>query len=172
MMAWSCGSSPVRPPAHRRPRVKDHSRRRGHGKRCARLVAVAGFRLPPAGLATPLAFAAGFCRAAGVSGRRAAALMVVVEELATNALSHGSRGRRPLLLGLSLRRAGGRLELRYEDDGRAFDPRAAASVVNPSGQGDTRPPGGFGLHLVRALTVDRRYEYRGGRNRLVLALRP
>ena len=132
------------------------------------LSADASFVLDTPSLAALTGFVEGFCRDAGVDRELALKLMLVVEELAANGLCHGRRGAAPLRVRLGLRQEGRRLEIRYEDDAAPFDPLREAPVAVVRGDALSRPVGGLGVHLVRAFTDAARYEYRDGRNRLVL----
>ena len=62
---------------------------------------------------------------------------------------------------------GDHVVLRFEDDGRAFDPLAAEPPkldVPP----EQRPIGGLGIHLVRKIADALEYERKDGRNRLTV----
>jgi anti-sigma regulatory factor (Ser/Thr protein kinase) len=58
---------------------------------------------------------------------------------------------------------GSRLEIEFIDDGCAFDPFA---VVPPDLDEplEARPVGGLGLHILRSMTDDSRYERRNETN--------
>lgn len=94
-------------------------------------------------------------------------LLVVVDEVVSNALHYGGVARGALELDIRASITGGVLELRIADNGLPFDPLAAAApALDPPLA--TRPAGGLGIHLVRALTDTQRYTREGGRNVLVL----
>lgn len=135
------------------------------------LSAVADFALDLADLGALVQFVEGFCHDGGIDRELALKLVLVVEELATNALRHGRSGDAPLGVRLQLSRHGGLLELRYEDDGPPFDPLREAPLAATEGDALARPVGGLGVHLVRSLTDAQRYSYRDGRNCLVLEKR-
>lgn len=104
----------------------------------------------------------------GLGPRAAHRLAVVCEELATNVAAHGKGGsggaRR---IAIALRRIGPALHLLVEDDGPPFDPlrRAVPDTAAPL---ETREAGGLGVHLVRTMGRDLRYERVGPLNRLRL----
>ena len=95
---------------------------------------------------------------------------LVVEEIITNlikyAWSDGSEHR--IVLGLD--EDDGRLVLRFEDDGRPFDPRTAPEpplAATLEGQ----EPRGLGLRLVRRVAERVDYHREAGVNRLAVRLR-
>jgi serine/threonine-protein kinase RsbW len=99
-------------------------------------------------------------------------LVLVLEELFTNTVTHGYAGddRGPIRVALASR--GGNVEVTYEDAGPAFDPfdpRAGAPPTLPPLSG---APGGLGLALVRGLAVAPRYVRVDERNRITLTVPP
>ena len=94
-------------------------------------------------------------------------LLVVVDEIVSNALKYGGVERAALELDIRVSISGGVLELRIADNGLPFDPLAAAAPALDQPLA-IRPAGGLGIHLVRALTDSQRYVRAGGRNVLVL----
>ena len=97
-------------------------------------------------------------------------LHLIVEELLTNLLKYGYDFGRMGEAELSFRRDGDRMILTVIDDGRAFDPLAAPppDLDQPV---EDRPIGGLGLHLIRSLAEEARYERIAGRNHLTLTRR-
>jgi anti-sigma regulatory factor (Ser/Thr protein kinase) len=95
-----------------------------------------------------------------------------LEEVFINVVTHGLASAdmvdAPVTVDLCL--ADGSLELVVEDPGPAFDPLATAPVDTTTGM-DTRLMGGLGIHLVRTMLDDVRYERIDGRNRLVMVAR-
>lgn len=92
-----------------------------------------------------------------------------LEEIYANAVTHGAEGRDPdvTTVTVDLRLSGRRLELTVEDEGPPFDP-LTAPPPDLTTTLDRRRPGGLGIHLVRKLMDDVRYERRDDRNRLLL----
>ncbi len=68
-------------------------------------------------------------------------------------------GRAEIVLALD----GSRLEIEFIDDGCEFDP-LAGPPPNLEAPLETRTPGGLGLHILRSLTDEARYERRNGHN--------
>jgi serine/threonine-protein kinase RsbW len=100
---------------------------------------------------------------AGLAPRTAHRLAVVCEELAANVAGHGAAGPSGAsYVAVALRRRGSALHLLVEDDGTPFDPlgRAAPDTAAPLA---TREAGGLGVHLVRTLARDMRYDGRAHR---------
>lgn len=95
------------------------------------------------------------------------AVELVLEEWASNAFRHGGATR--VAVEPDLRDAAD-IGLRFEDDGRPFDPVAAAAVRLPSSIDDAQP-GGLGLHLMRQYVSEWRHERCDGRNRLSVKIR-
>ena len=95
-----------------------------------------------------------------------------LEEVFINVVTHGlasvEMGNAPVTVDLRLQ--DGSLELGVEDSGPAFDPLAQGPVDTTSGMA-TRQMGGLGIHLVRTMLDDVRYERVGDRNRLVMVAR-
>lgn len=92
---------------------------------------------------------------------------LALEELATNAATHGGGAR---VVRVECRATPEELLVVVEDDGLAFDPRLAPSPdldVPP----EDRSPGGLGIHLLRELSDRFDYERSDGRNRVTLARR-
>ena len=98
-------------------------------------------------------------------------LLVILEELFTNAVTHGhgphsADGNITVALGWRT----GRLRISFVDDGPPFDP-LAFSAPDLDAAGEERPIGGLGIHLVRSLVDQARYRREGGRNHLRLVRR-
>jgi serine/threonine-protein kinase RsbW len=116
-------------------------------------------------------FAENFACRCGLPDPERARLLVVLEELFTNAVRYGypdaaSDGR--IEVALAAKR--GRIQIDFSDDGAPFDPLAERSpeLDRPPAE---RPLGGLGLHIMRSLVDEARYRRDGGRNRLTLVRR-
>lgn len=128
--------------------------------------------LEPGGNPGPIVIAAmavaeEFADETGLAPQDGARLAVVVEELISNALRHGSASAR-IRLHLTLVVDPGGVALAIEDDGLAFDPTRIRSFSGP----DPVTGGGVGLALVQAWADDFVYRRAEGRNRVSLILRP
>jgi anti-sigma regulatory factor (Ser/Thr protein kinase) len=98
-----------------------------------------------------------------------ARVSIVLEELLTNTVKYGypapdCRGR----VEISLEFVEARLTIQFIDDAQEFDPFAVA-LPEVSDDTDSRPVGGLGLLVVRALADERRYQRDSGRNVIFLA---
>jgi anti-sigma regulatory factor (Ser/Thr protein kinase) len=120
------------------------------------------------GVRAAVAFADRFAAANRMAAEEQAHLRLIIEELLTNLVKYGyphptSRGGASIALAVER----DRLRLDMVDDGVAFDPLAVATpdLDLPVEQ---RAVGGLGLHLVRSLAAEARYERADGRNRLTL----
>ncbi len=97
-------------------------------------------------------------------------VVLAVDELATNIMLHGYRGR-PGPIEVTMRATGGDLVVRLRDQAPHFDP---TQVPPPdlSSPIEERPIGGVGLHLVRHMVDELRYRpLRGGGNEVTLVKR-
>jgi len=107
-----------------------------------------------------------FADRAGLSPRAAQSLALVAEELAANVAMHAAGARR---IRVEADRRGDSVSLLVEDDGPAFDPLSAEAPDLEAAVED-REIGGLGVHFVREMTREARYERRGGTNRLTAIL--
>jgi len=114
-------------------------------------------------------FAAEFARRHRLPEAERSRLLIVLEELFTNAVNYGypegaaAAGR--IEVGLAMDK--GRLEIHFSDDGRPFDP-IAHDRPDLDRLLAERQAGGLGLHLLRSLVDEARYRRDGGRNHLAL----
>jgi serine/threonine-protein kinase RsbW len=91
-------------------------------------------------------------------------LSLVVEELVTNVVNHAyGAGRPPGPLAFRMRFDDGKVLGEIEDEGPPFDPLAMTAPDTDAALED-RDVGGLGVHLVRTLCEDLRYERAGARN--------
>ncbi len=94
---------------------------------------------------------------------------LVLDELITNAVTHGSFEVPDPTVDVHLETDGENVTLTMEDNGSPFDPTQMKSEdVDTSSVLEDRPVGGLGLHLVRTFAHDMSYEFVDGRNRLTL----
>jgi len=110
------------------------------------------------------AFVTAFVREHAMAPDEASRILILLEELITNLVKYGypdrpECGRAEIVLALD----GRRLEIEFSDDGREFDP-LATPPPDLEAPLDSRIPGGLGLHILRSLTDDARYERRNGNN--------
>lgn len=98
---------------------------------------------------------------ASVPAPVASAVMIAADEVLSNALDYSGAGS----VTVDARARDGRVLVEVTDDGKAFDPTAMAAPDTGLSV-DERDIGGLGVHLVRKLMDDVRYEREGGRNKL------
>lgn len=106
----------------------------------------------------------------GLSSQDAYRLRLAADEIVTNVVMHGYRGRD----GVVDLCAGADPEwvwLRIEDDAPPFDPATCTEVRCRDADPLNGPIGGHGLYLAMRSVDDFSYEYTGGRNRNLLRLR-
>jgi anti-sigma regulatory factor (Ser/Thr protein kinase) len=94
-------------------------------------------------------------------------LYVVLDEVISNILKYAYTDDAAHEIRIKLSATDAAVEIVIEDDGRAYDPFdiAAPNLNLPLAE---RPIGGLGLHFVRHLTDDLRYQRQGNRNYLFL----
>jgi len=97
-------------------------------------------------------------------------LLVVIDELLNNIVSHGCLhlGDRAEI-GLQLLRSDERLVILLHDNGLAFNPVERRSP-DVSSESEDRPIGGLGIHLMRGLTTATRYRHEDGVNWITLEM--
>jgi serine/threonine-protein kinase RsbW len=128
-----------------------------------------GLRNDGAELGRLVGFAEEFARDHSLAEAERARLLVILEELFTNAVNYGypegaaATGRIEIELAVK----NGRLEIHFSDDGRPFDPLSHTAPDLDRVPAD-RPVGGLGLHLLRSLVDDARYRRDRARNHLAL----
>ena len=90
-------------------------------------------------------------------------MQVVTDEIWSNIVHYSGASR----ASLRLSREGDTLYLNFRDNGRPYDPTAAAAP-DLSLSADDRPIGGLGLHMARKMSASMDYRYDQGENRLVI----
>jgi len=117
------------------------------------------------------AFTDEFARACGLPDDERWRLLIILEELFTNAVTHGHG---PDAVGGNVTVALGwrrdRLRISFVDDGQPFDPLAFRGPDLEDAT-EERGIGGLGIHIVRSLVHQSRYRREGGRNHLHLVRR-
>ncbi|MEP6768002.1 MAG: ATP-binding protein [Acidobacteriota bacterium] len=106
----------------------------------------------------------------GLPKRVRSEVLVILDEILANIGRHAWRRPAGRRIGFSASIEGGFLELRFTDDGRAFDVLARPDP-DTSAPLERRPIGGVGILIVKKLTDAQHYERRRGRNRLTLRKR-
>jgi len=112
-------------------------------------------------------FIDGFCDREGVPDETRYHLSLALEELVVNAIKHGACEPRQNAIRVAMNVDGGQLHITVCDNGVVFDP-LKFPPPDLSRSLSSRPIGGLGIHLVRCLIPDIRYERHGGRNYLYL----
>ncbi|MDD5200341.1 MAG: ATP-binding protein [Terrimicrobiaceae bacterium] len=99
----------------------------------------------------------------GAPGAAAFLADLVIEELVTNSIKYGydDAAQHSIRVGVDFH--DDQLRVEVCDDGHAFNPleQAAPDITVPA---EERAIGGLGIHLVRQMTDDVRYERRGASN--------
>lgn len=97
---------------------------------------------------------------------------LALDELLTNVISYAFEPGSEHEIAVRVALAGdGLVTAEIVDDGPAFDPFTDARPPVLEGDVDDRPVGGLGIHFVKSMMDDVRYERRGDRNHVLLAKR-
>jgi serine/threonine-protein kinase RsbW len=88
---------------------------------------------------------------------------LALEEILSNVIRHS--GAKDIAVRFTFEPAS--FEFEVTDDGPAFNPLEQAPPLNPKAPLETRRAGGMGVHIVRQLATELRYEHREHRNRLL-----
>jgi anti-sigma regulatory factor (Ser/Thr protein kinase) len=104
--------------------------------------------------------------AAGVDARAVHHVALVLDELLTNLVAHGSAGA-PVSVSLTI--SPDRVTAEVVDGGPMFEPRVAQNL-QLSADVENRPIGGLGLLLVHRVTDDLVYERVGRHNRTTFSI--
>ena len=108
----------------------------------------------------------GIMSRAGFSGKQILDMQLAVEEAFINIIRHGYHGAYGTIL-IAMDFEEGSLKVKIEDDAPLFDP-TRFQEPDFSAPLEERPVGGLGIHLIRSLSDEMRYEYENGKNRLML----
>ena len=108
-----------------------------------------------------------FCAEHGLGEEIAHAINLSLDELLTNTISYGFEDGGQHSIGIVVEAPGDRATVTIRDDAVAFDPTQAGDP-DLDLDIDDRPIGGLGIHIVRAMMDEVRYERVDGQNRLTL----
>ena len=126
------------------------------------------FRGQLAGFTEVRALAESFGTATGADHATTLRVILVLEELFTNTVTHGYPMDSDGPVWVTLASEGRAITVTYEDAAPAFDP--LAHVTDLALAPEERAPGGLGLALVRGLCMTASYIRIAGRNRLTLTV--
>jgi anti-anti-sigma factor len=115
-------------------------------------------------------FLDGFLEQHPVADAVARELHVILDEILSNVIRHGYDDDRPHEIGLALARSAQEITLEVDDDGRPFDPTAAAAQPSRTRRGKASM-GGLGLVFLRELSDSVSYRRDDARNRLTIRRR-
>jgi len=97
-------------------------------------------------------------------------LTLALEECGSNIVNHALQQDALQTFRVSLEHTGNALIIELRDRGPEFDP-TQAPAIEAEANDDNRPPGGWGIQLVRRYTDEVRYMREGGENVLRLIKR-
>ena len=108
-----------------------------------------------------------YCRAQGAEEKAIHALMLSLEEIASNVVNHAFHCDPQQSFRVSFQRTGDRIVVEVRDRGPAFDPLQSHAQAL---EGDVdRPEGGWGIQLVRQSMDILQYLREGNENVLILS---
>jgi anti-sigma regulatory factor (Ser/Thr protein kinase) len=110
-----------------------------------------------------------FGAANGLPSEQSLRFGLVLDELITNIISYGLKGRSDGAITLSIELCDGVLHAELADDGPAFDPLAAKTAA-PAGDIESRQVGGLGIMLVKSFMDRLDYRRVDGLNRLTMEM--
>jgi PAS domain S-box-containing protein len=102
----------------------------------------------------------------GFAGKEILDMQLALEEACINIVQHGYRGTYGAIL-IAIDFKEDRLIVTIEDGAPPFDP-TKFDKPNFTADLERRPIGGLGIHLMRSLADEIRYEFENGKNRLIL----
>ena len=108
-----------------------------------------------------------FCRSGSVPDADRFALQVALEETVMNIINHGFKRETGRAIRVTLAADDRAVTVVSKDDAPAYDPLARPEV-DTSLPIEERPVGGLGVHLIKKLMQEARYERRNGMNILTL----
>ncbi len=111
----------------------------------------------------------GFLEPARLSAKTLFHIELILEETLMNTVWHAYDDADTHSIALQVQLRADAVALRFEDDGRAFDPTQAAAPALPTSLAQATP-GGLGLLLVRQFAQSVHYERVGGLNVLTVCV--
>lgn len=115
-------------------------------------------------------YTAKFCRSNSLKMGNENALNLVLEELFTNIVKYGFEDREPHSIDIRMELLDSEVEVEISDDGRPFNPMESATpdIDRPL---EEREIGGLGIHIVRKLMHEVKYERKGEKNILSMKMK-
>ena len=119
-------------------------------------------------------FVEGACTMAGVGPEDCLKLLLIVEELFTNTVTHGYGGESDSPVWIAFEPCESGFALRYEDAAPRHDSFGSFRPMDTTVMIAKQPVGGLGLKLIRTLATHVDYRREGDHNciRLTFAVRP
>jgi serine/threonine-protein kinase RsbW len=111
-----------------------------------------------------------FGKAQSVGEKELFGLALALEESASNIVNHALQRDARQQFQVAFEHTGSAMSVELRDRGPEFDPTRVPAATHPTGEED-RPPGGWGILLVRRYMDDIRYRREAGENVLRLTKR-
>jgi serine/threonine-protein kinase RsbW len=109
-------------------------------------------------------FVEGACTEAGIGREDCLKVLLIVEELFTNTVTHGYRGESESPVWMAFEPSGAGFILRYEDAAPPHNPFGEFRPTETAILVAQQPVGGLGVKLIRSLATDASYNREGERN--------
>jgi serine/threonine-protein kinase RsbW len=109
-------------------------------------------------------FVEGACNEAGIGREDCLKVLLIVEELFTNTVTHGYRGESESPVWMAFEPSGAGFILRYEDAAPPHNPFGEFRPTETAILVAQQPVGGLGVKLIRSLATDANYSREGERN--------
>jgi serine/threonine-protein kinase RsbW len=106
----------------------------------------------------------------GMDARLIMRLRLAIEELFVNTVTHGHGGDSDVTVDVTVRSAGDRIVLIYEDSAPPFNPFATVERPDPTAPVEARGVGRLGVFLITQIAERCDYTRAGERNRVTVEL--
>jgi anti-sigma regulatory factor (Ser/Thr protein kinase) len=117
-------------------------------------------------------FVEGACTTAGIGREDCLKILLIVEELFTNTVTHGYRKESESPVWLAFEPVADGFTLRYEDAAPPHNPFGEFRPMDTTALIARQPVGGLGLKLIRSLARDAGYSREGERNCIRMTFAP
>lgn len=110
------------------------------------------------------------CITRGMSTRSIFLVGLCMEELVTNALKYGSKGKDEINFNIEISFARANISMTITDNANPFNPLTDAPIPDLEANIEDRPTGGLGIHLLKSMTTSINYQYRNNCNNIFIKI--
>lgn len=104
------------------------------------------------------------CLEHGIDSKNIFLVNLCMEELVTNALRYGSKGKPVIHFQIAIEFTKPGITLKISDDAHPFNPLVEAPIPDLEADIEDRMPGGLGIHLLKSMTGSIQYKYKNNKN--------